>query len=412
LIHQFPKTQIMKIGIEAQRIFRKKKHGMDMVVLELIRNLQVCDQENEYFIFVKPDEDNTVIRETPNFHIVEVKASSYPTWEQFALPRAAEKAGCDILHCTSNTAPVFCRVPIVLTLHDIIYMERSIAGMLTGPSTAYQKFGNIYRKLIVPRIMKKSRKIITVSHFEKNRIAEFFGMKNDNRLTAVYNGVSTHFKPVTDPAELLRVKCLYQLPDHYFFFLGNTDPKKNTRGVLQAFAAFRKLHSTDYKLVMLDYDRNELAKLLAEINSPELADHIILTGYVKNTDLPAIYCQSQAFLYPSLRESFGIPMLEAMASGVPVITSNTSSMPEVAGDAALIIDPYKPEEITAAMIRLSNDAALSAGLVEAGLIRAADFSWKAMAEEVKAIYAETGAKKQESSNPSRAAVTKAIPEIN
>lgn len=403
----------MKIGIEAQRIFRKKKHGMDMVVLELIRNLQQLDHDNEYFIFVKPDEDNTVIRETPNFHIVEVRAGSYPSWEQFALPRAAEKAGCDILHCTSNTAPVFCRVPLVLTLHDIIYMERSIAGMLTGPSTAYQKFGNIYRKLIVPRIMKKSRKIITVSHFEKNRIADFFGMKNDNRLTAVYNGVSTHFRPVTDAAALKRVKALYRLPAHYFFFLGNTDPKKNTRGVLQAFAAFRKQHPTDYKLVMLDYDRKELAKLLEEINSPELADHIILTGYVKNTDLPAIYCQSQAFLYPSLRESFGIPMLEAMACGVPVITSNTSSMPEVAGEAALIIDPGKPEEITDAMIRLCNDTSLASALISAGKSRAADFSWKAMADDVRAIYAEINHAEQLSyCQPSQSNSSKTITEIN
>jgi len=381
----------MKIGIEAQRIFRPKKHGMDMVVLELIRNLQQTDLENEYFIFVRPDEDNTVIRETANFHIVEVQASSYPTWEQFALPRAAEKAGCDILHCTSNTAPVNCRVPLVLTLHDIIYMERSYTGMLTGTATPYQKFGNIYRKLIVPRIMKKSRKIITVSHFEKNRIAEFFGMKNDTRLTAVYNGVSTHFKPVTDKTELNRVKKLYQLPDHYFFFLGNTDPKKNTRGVLEAFAAFRKQHPTDYKLVMLDYDRKELASLLHEIGSPELVDHIILTGYVKNTDLPAIYSQCEVFLYPSLRESFGIPMLEAMACGVPVITSNTSSMPEVAGDAALIIDPYKPEEITAAMLRLCNHKDHAAALISKGISRAAEFSWKAMAEEVLKIYTEIGA---------------------
>lgn len=378
----------MKIGIEAQRIFRKKKHGMDMVVLELIRNLQQLDHENEYFIFVRPDEDSKVIQETANFHIVEVKASSYPAWEQFALPRAAEKAGCDILHCTSNTGPINCKVPIVLTLHDIIYMERSMMSMLTGPSTAYQKFGNIYRKLIVPRVMKKSRKIITVSNFEKVRIAGFFGMEKDARLTAVYNGVSEHFKPVTDNTELKRVKKLYKLPDHYFFFLGNTDPKKNTKGVLQAFAGFRRLHTTDYKLVMLDYDRKELAKLLAEINSPELADHIILTGYVKNTDLPAIYCQSEVFLYPSLRESFGIPMLEAMACGVPVITSNTSSMPEVAADAALIIDPYKPEEITAALTRICKDASLASGLVRLGKNRAANFSWKAMAEDVLAIYQE------------------------
>ena len=115
----------MKIGIEGQRIFRKKKHGMDIVALELIRNLQLIDTENEYFIFVKPDEDNTILTETPNFKIIELKGGFYPIWEQIALPRAAKKYGCEILHCTSNTAPIFSTIPLVTILHDIIYMESS-----------------------------------------------------------------------------------------------------------------------------------------------------------------------------------------------------------------------------------------------------------------------------------------------
>ena len=383
----------MKIGIEGQRLFRTKKHGMDMVALELIRNLQEIDHENEYVIFVKPDEDDSVLKETPNFKIVKLEGGFYPLWEQFALPKAASKAGCEILHCTSNTAPINCDIPLVVTLHDIIYMESSYRQILNGSATSYQKFGNAYRKLVVPRIIKKSRKIITVSHFEKNRIGEFFGMKGDNRLTAVYNGVSEHFKPVTDKAELLRVKNKYHLPDHYFFFLGNTDPKKNTKGTLKAFSDFIKQTGSDYYLVMLDYDHNELAKLLEDIGDKSLINRIILTGYVINTDLPSIYCQSEVFLYPSLRESFGIPMLEAMACGVPVITSNTSSMPEVAGTAACIINPFKPGEITEAIIRILNDKTLNASLVAKGYDQAAKFSWKAMAQSVREIYREIGAGK-------------------
>ncbi len=183
----------MKIGIEGQRLFRSKKHGMDMVALELIRNLQQIDHENEYVIFVKPDEDDQVIKETPNFRIEKLSGGFYPKWEQIALPKAARKAGCDILHCTSNTAPVFTGIPLVVTLHDIIYMESSYIKIMQGSGSSYQKFGNIYRKMVVPRIVKSSKKIITVSHFEKNRIADFFGMKGDSRLTAVYNGVSEHF---------------------------------------------------------------------------------------------------------------------------------------------------------------------------------------------------------------------------
>jgi glycosyltransferase involved in cell wall biosynthesis len=383
----------MKIGIEGQRLFRKKKHGMDMVALELILNLQEIDKENEYFIFVKPDEDDQVLKETPNFKIIKLEGGSYPLWEQVALPKAAGEAGCQILHCTSNTAPINCKIPLVVTLHDIIYMESNYLKILTGSATPYQKFGNVYRKMVVPRVVKMSRKIITVSHFEKNRIGEYFGIQGDNRLEAVYNGVSEHFKPMTDESELKRVKEKYHLPDHFFFFLGNTDPKKNTKGTLKAFSDFLKQTGTDYRLVMLDYDLSELEKLLDEIGDKNLIEKIILTGYVINTDLPAIYVQSKVFLYPSLRESFGIPMLEAMACGVPVITSNTSSMPEVAGNAAFIIDPFKPEEITNALVKLVNDEELRKDLICKGFEQAAKFSWKSMAESVLKIYKEVGQEK-------------------
>ena len=383
----------MKIGIEGQRLFRKKKHGMDMVALELIRNLQEIDHENEYVIFVKPDIDDTALEQTANFRIIKLKGGFYPLWEQFSLPRAARKEGCQLLHCTSNTAPINTRIPLIVTLHDIIYMESGYLKILKGSGTLYQKIGNIYRRLVIPRIVKMSNRIITVSHFEKNRIAQFFGIEGDNRLTAVYNGVSEHFKPVTDKDELQRVKTKYNLPEHFFFFLGNTDPKKNTKGTLKAFSDFIHQTGTDYKLVMLDYDRSELEKLLDEIGDKILIDRIVLTGYVVNTDLPAIYCQCEVFLYPSLRESFGIPMLEAMACGVPVVTSNTSSMPEVAGSAAFIIDPYKPEQITDALIQITSNSDLKEQLIEKGFHQSAKFSWKAMAKSVLEIYTETGKRK-------------------
>ncbi len=363
---------------------------MDMVALELIRNLQQIDHENEYVLFIKPDADEMVLTETSNFRIVRLEGGFYPLWEQVALPKAAKTAGCRLLHCTSNTAPVNTRIPLIVTLHDIIYMESSYLRIMQGTGSPYQKFGNVYRKMVVPRIVRESRKIITVSHFEKNRIGEFFGMQGDPRLTAVYNGVSEHFKPVTDAGELARVREKYHLPARYFFFLGNTDPKKNTKGTLKAYSDFLKQTGSDIRLVMLDYDRAELDKLLEEIGDKYLIERIVLTGYVVNTDLPAIYGQCEVFLYPSLRESFGIPMLEAMACGVPVITSNTSSMPEVAGDAACIIDPFNPAEITNALVTITGDPLLKSRLAGKGIERAAQFSWKAMAENVLKIYNETG----------------------
>jgi glycosyltransferase involved in cell wall biosynthesis len=376
----------MRIGIEGQRIFRKKKHGMDMVALELIKNLQIIDQENQYFIFVKPDEDNSVLQETSNFKIIELNGGPYPTWEQIALPKAAKKYKCDVLHCTSNTAPFFTNIPLITILHDIIYMESSYLKILNSTASTYQKFGNVYRKLVVPRVLKKSKKVITVSHFEKNRISDFFGIKGDTKLDAIYNGVSEHFKPITNKDELKRVKEVYNLPDNYFFFLGNTDPKKNTKGTLKAFSDFLKQADSSHKHVMLDYDKIELNKLLVEIDDTNLINHIVLTGYVINTDLPAIYSQCDVFLYPSLRESFGIPMLEAMCCNVPVITSNTSSMPEVSGEAAHIINPFNPEEITQGLIEILNNDAYRKSLCDKGLERSKQFSWKNMAKDYLGLY--------------------------
>jgi glycosyltransferase involved in cell wall biosynthesis len=378
----------MRIGIEGQRLFREKKHGMDMVALELVRNLQTLDGDNEYVVFVKPDVDDRVINESYNLKIVKLEGGAYPQWEQLALPRAAKRYGCQLLHCTSNTAPINTDIPLIVTLHDIIYMESSYLRILNGSGSSYQKFGNVYRKLVVPQVVKKSKRIITVSHFEKNRIGEFFGMAGDDRLTAIYNGVSEHFKPVTDKSELDRVKNKYKLPDEFFFFLGNTDPKKNTRGTLDAYSRFVSKYGNSIKLVMLDYDLEELKSILIDLNCLSILSQIVLTGYVVNTDLPAIYSLSKVFLYPSLRESFGIPMLEAMACGVPVITSNTSSMPEVAGDAAQIIDPASPGQMTAAMLELVENQELRDQLIPKGLERSGRFSWRQMAIEVKALYNE------------------------
>lgn len=377
----------MKIGIEGQRLFRKKKHGMDIVALELINNLQRIDNDNEYVVFVKPDIDRDCMHETANFKIVELSGGSYPFWEQYLLPKAARKEGCDILHCTSNTAPVRTDIPLMITLHDIIYLE-SISILKKG-GTWYQKFGNMYRRHVVPRNVKKSKKIITVSHFEKDRIRNFFGYpEDDEKLVAIYNGVSEYFKVIDDKTELDRVRELYDLPDKFLFFLGNTDPKKNTVGTLKAYSEYIKKSEHKIPLVMLDFGSDYLDKILTSIGDQELRSHIKLSGYIKNTDLPAIYNLCEVFLYPSLRESFGIPPLEAMRCGAPVITSNTSSMPEIAGGAGHIIDPFNPHDISNGILKITSDKDYKKELIAKGLERSVIFSWKTMAEEVLELYKE------------------------
>lgn len=388
----------MKIGIEAQRIFRKKKHGMDTVAIELIRQLQKIDQPHEYVVFVQPDEDHDVIRETANMKIVALNGGPYPIWEQISLPIAAKKHGCDILHCTGNTGPVNSKIPLILTLHDIIYLERSVLSIMRSSNSAYQKFGNLYRKWVVPELVKKCRKIITVSAFERQRISDHFRMENDSRLITVYNGVGEDFKRVSDHGELRRIREKYGLPDRYFFFFGNMDPKKNTPGTLQAFSRYLQQTKDDVKLVMTDFNRSELKKMLQCTGDTRLEDRIILTGYVDHKDLPTIYSQCALFLYTSLRESFGLPILEAMACGAPVITSDSSSMPEVAGSAALLTDPFSPQKMADAMVLVQENPAVRRQMITEGYRRASAFSWATMAEKMLEIYGQAASELKQPDN--------------
>jgi len=371
----------MRIGIEAQRLFRPKKHGMDIVALELIRHLQEEDLENEYFIFVKPDEDNQVIKETPNFKIVEVEGGPYPYWEQVKLPQKVKEYNVQLLHCTSNTAPLKPGVPLVLTLHDIIYLER----LDLKKGTWYQRLGNLYRRWNVPKIVPSCAAILTVSAFEQKRIEQHFKLPKD-QVKVVYNSVGDHFKSNAEAVDLVKIKVKYELPEKFIFFLANTDPKKNLRGVLKALAILQAQGKLSIPLVMLDFKEEYLMEILQEIGAAELRSMIHIIGYVPNKELPYFYQLSTVYLYPSLRESFGIPILEAMACGTPVITSNTSSMPEVAGNAAILIDPFDPQTIADAILTLENNVQLRENLIDKGLLRAQQFSWSKTAKMVMKIY--------------------------
>jgi glycosyltransferase involved in cell wall biosynthesis len=311
---------------------------------------------------------------------VEVACPTYPLWEQIALPLAVKRLGADLLHCTSNTAPLCCPVPLVLTLHDIIYLE---PRQQRSPSL-YQEMGRHYRRLTVPRILKKCRKIITVSHFERNRIREALNIPAD-RITTIYNGYSRHFRPMDDID--MQIVNRYIPQKDFLFFLGNTDPKKNTARVLKAYSLYLEKSSVRRPLLIADLNETYIDRLLQQENiSNRLKRHLFYPGYIHNADLATLYNAAFAFLYPSLRESFGIPLVEAMACGTPVVTGNVSAMPEVAGKGAILVDPQEPQKIADALLRLENDATLYQQQVNYSLERVKLFSWKHTAEEYVKIY--------------------------
>lgn len=369
----------MKIGIEAQRIFRPDKHGMDFVILEVLRQLQLNDGKNEYFVFVAPGQDHC-IGSTERMHIIELCCPTYPLWEQWALSRAVRKARVDILHCTSNTAPQNCPVPLILTLHDIIYLNSEKAkGM-----SRYQQLGWHYRRWNVPRIINKCRHIITVSQTERSNIILRFPQISE-RLSVVYNGYSECYHPLPDD-QVKAVTHKYLSDDKYFLFLGNTDPRKNTEGVLQAYNEYKSHSQNPLKLIVTGLKQGHLESMLANMGIESCTSSIICTGYVPGSDLPALYNGALAFLCPSLFEGFGIPVLEAMACGTPVITSNCSSLPEVAGEGGILVNPLSPQDMANAMILLETDTELYQKHVNYGLERVKQFSWQHTAESYLKLY--------------------------
>ncbi|MBR4920178.1 MAG: glycosyltransferase family 4 protein [Prevotella sp.] len=371
----------MRIGIEAQRIFRKNKHGMDYVVLQEILEIQKMDKENEYFVFVKPGEDRCV-ESSNNVHVVEIDCPSYPLWEQWALPRAAKKAKVEILHCTSNTAPIWCDIPLILTLHDIIFLEPRDKQN----KSLYQNMGWLYRRMDVPRILNKCRRIITVSHFEEKNIISKLNIP-EHRMAMIYNGYNEWFKPI-DNCSLPNAIIQKLTANNYFFFLGNTDPKKNTERTLIAYSKYLEKSAVKRKLLMADLDTNYLNDIITRNGIENIRYQIVMPGYIVNSDLPYIYNNAFAFLYTSLRESFGIPLLEAMACSTPVITSNTSSMPEIGGPDAILVNPESSDEIAASMLRLEADETFYKQQKEIGLERAKLFSWKNTATQLLQLYQE------------------------
>lgn len=371
----------MIIGIEAQRIFRKNKHGMDYVVLQEIKELQQIDTQNEYFVFVKPGEDKC-ITSSKHVHIIELDCPTYPIWEQWALPRAAKRYGVELLHCTSNTAPLWCDIPLVLTLHDIIFLEPRDKQN----HSLYQNLGWLYRRLNVPRILDKCQRIITVSNFELENIVSKLNIPYE-RMAMIYNGYNDWFKPLEDIQLPIYINQQVKKGD-YFFFLGNTDPKKNTERTLVAYSQYLKQSQVKRKLLMADLEPGYLNSIIQRNAIENIREHIVMSGYIVNSDLPVVYNGAFAFLYTSLRESFGIPLLEAMACGTPVITSNTSSMPEIAGTDAILIHPENSEEITQMMLRLETDEVFYKKQEQIGLNRAKLFSWKKTAECLLQVYKE------------------------
>ena len=371
----------MKIGIEVQRLFRQKKFGIETSSLELIKALRDIEPKHEYVVFAKDDTDRECLTASDNVKIKTIGGRMFADFEQFFLPLAVKREQVDLLHCTGNTAPFFCSVPLVQTLHDVIFMDTIPSG-----DTFYQQFGNLYRRKLVPLVTPRRQAIITVSHYERERIVQRLGIKRE-KIHVIYNGLNEiHFNKHASQQRRQQVRSKYQLPPEFILFLGNQTTRKNPARVIEAYAKYAAATSSPLPLVTPGLTRGFITHRLSQLDLPFDEERYITPGYIADADLPVLYAMSKLFLFPSLSEGFGMPLIEAMACGSPVISSDTSCLPEIAGNAAVLVNPLKADELTAAIVSLSSNDELRRKKIEAGYFNAKRFSWNRAAESVLTIY--------------------------
>lgn len=370
----------MKIGIEVQRLFRKKRFGIEIAAIELLHELHKIKSNHQFIILAAQNKHENELNDFKNFIIRTVKGKLFFDFEQFFLPVAAKREQLDVLHCTGNTTPLYCSKPIIQTLHDIIFLDP-----IPKSDSYYQRYGNLYRRIIVPQACKKSEAIITVSNYEKKRMVERLQIE-EKKVHVIHNGVSSIFEKTVDTEKLKETQIKYSLPDNFILFLGNTSARKNPERVLAAYLDYAKKSTAPLPLVTPGLPHDFILSNLKKNGEIKFINQIHTPGYIDQDDLAHLYSLSKLFLFPSLSEGFGMPLLEAMACGVPVITSNTSALPEIAGNAAKLINPNNTENISDAMREMLERPGLLEDYRDRGLKQVQKFQWKYAAEKTMEIY--------------------------
>jgi glycosyltransferase involved in cell wall biosynthesis len=379
----------MRIGIDARFLTHPQRGGFKTYTEQLVAALAAVDHENEYILYVdRAPGAQDQIPSRPNM-TVRIVGGTMPSigmpWrEQVALPLQAMRDKIDLLHAPSLTAPVRPPCRLVVTIHDTIWLtpERYTQG-----TTQSGKRGMMQRYYqMVPRIAaEKATAVITVSHDARRSIVEELKVPAD-QVFVTHEAANPVYRRVTDAAQLASVRASHQLSEHFILALGSADPRKNIATLLCAYAGLPEGLRATHELAIVWTHTHLAGHIAALADELGIRDRIrFLTG-VTNQDLVALYNMARLFVFPSRYEGFGLPLLEAMACGTPVVAANNSSIPEIVGDAALMAGADDLGGITSQITRALSDADLRDRLVRAGIERAASFSWERCARETIAAY--------------------------
>jgi len=364
----------MRIAIDASTI--STQGGPRTYVLGLIDALLRMDSVHNYVVFYN---DPIHVGRFPAAKeiVLPGKEALARLWrEHVLLPLACKRERVDILHCPKSAIPYFSPCPVVVTLHDLIPLKH--------PET--EKFAaRMYWRLQIPIAARRSDFIITDSEHARREILEDFGCSPE-KVKAIMLGFDASMSMVRGTADGDTILRKYGLPPSYLLYVGTIQPRKNLDTLIRAFCTLRCSGSFDGKLVIVGRKGWLYEQLFVTIKELGLESEIIFTGFVPDEELPFIYDRAKVFLYLSLFEGFGLPPLEAMACGVPVITSNTTSLPEVVGDAGITVPPTDVNAVVTALTQVLSDALLAKKMQESGRNRARLFSWETSAQETITVY--------------------------
>ncbi|CAG0932866.1 mannosyl-N-acetyl-alpha-D-glucosaminyl-diphospho-ditrans,octacis-undecaprenol 3-alpha-mannosyltransferase / alpha-1,3-rhamnosyltransferase [Thermoflexales bacterium] len=361
------------IGFDATPLQIARHSGVGNYTAQLLTALVDRADARQYVLLA----NRTLNGETPCRTLGQVgrRFPNRSAWMQWTLPRDLAVVQPDVCHFTNYLAPLRAPCPLVITLHDMSLFVHTRLHPLKS---------QLFVRPLIPVVARRAAAIITVSQHAKQEIVT--GLKiSPKKVHVIYEAAAPQYRVITDAAELDRVRSRYELTRPFVLYVGTIEPRKNLARLVAAFAQARR-QCPDLELVLVGQLGWKYTAILKAIEDLNLGHAVRRLGYVPNADLPALYTLARLLAFPSVYEGFGLPVVEAMACGTPVLTSNNSSLAEIASGASYLIDPLAVVDIAHGLVCLATDDVRQANLRAAGLARAAEFSWQRAAAETVRVY--------------------------
>ncbi|MEI6666903.1 MAG: glycosyltransferase family 1 protein [Acidobacteriota bacterium] len=366
----------MRIAIDARKLH---DFGIGTYIRNLLKHLAVFDPQSEYVVLCRPQDAAAIARIAPNFTPVPEKAKPYSIREQIALPLQLLKARVDLFHAPHYVLPPLVPCRSIVTIHDCIH--------LMFPQYLPNRLAYLYARGSLAAAATRASRILTVSETSKSDILRYCNVPAD-RITVIPNAIDDRLSRAPLEEDIQRTRERYQLDGPFALYVGNIKPHKNLERLIDAFHLVRREGFEHLKLLIIGDQISKFPRLRRAVDRYKLHKHVRFLGFVGDDTLASLYRLATVFVFPSLYEGFGLPPLEALASGTPVVTSNVSSLPEVVGDAAVLVDPYSAASIAEGIQRVLVDPALRESLRIKGLARAKTFSWEASVQRTLDAYRE------------------------